>query len=84
VRMTIEFDNEQGTSGTIMTCPLWIGRLIGRKPRVAHIYFSDVTHDWRFADGGWVGSALEQRINDERRWRTVKSLPAARALEPAK
>jgi len=85
VRVEIEFDDERGMRGTLTLRPSWIGRLFGRRTRVARVFLSDQTRDWHFAyDGEWVGSDLEARIKQERRWRTVSELPPAHALEPSK
>lgn len=81
--VTIKFEDDRGTRATLTSTPSWIGRLFGRRPRVARIYLSAVPNGgWRFVDYGWVGFDLEQRITDELRWRTVDELPAARALKP--
>lgn len=75
--MTIEFADERGTAGTITTHPSWLGRLFGRKPRVAH-FFRSQRDDWRFSyDGEWVGTDLTKALDEERRWRTVSELPVA-------
>jgi hypothetical protein len=77
----IEFDEERGTCATLTMRPSWLARLVGRRPRIARIFWSDAMNDWRFVDGGWVGSDLEERINDEQRWRMAADLPSARVLE---
>ena len=82
--MTIEFDNERGTSGTITRRPSWLGRLFGGKPHVAHFHRSRDDYDWRFSyDGAWVGTDLTKALDEERRWRTLGDLPTA-VLEPPK
>ena len=81
MQVAIEFDDERGTRATLTTRPSWLGWLFGHRPRAARIFLSEASNAWRFVDGGWVGSDLERRINNERRWRMVDELPSARALE---
>lgn len=84
MKVTIEFDDERGTRARITMKPSWLGRLFGAQSRVARIFLSDGSNDWRFVDGEWVGSALEARIKHERRWRAVADLPSASVLETSK
>lgn len=77
MKLTILFDDETATQGTLIQEPSWIERLFGRRPRRAQVYFSSSGNGWYFADRTWVGEKLELAIKDEKRWRTVLELPEA-------
>ena len=78
-RITISFDDERGTHGTVTSTPSWLARLFGRRPRVARVFWSTVSLHWCFVDCFPVDDDLELIIKDQLRWRTINKLPFAKA-----
>lgn len=80
-RITVQFDDESGTRGTVTSTPSRLARLFGRRSRVARVFWSTVSLHWCFVDGACVGDDLERTIQDQLRWRTVNPLPSAQARQ---
>ena len=80
-RITVEFDDDRGTSGTATSTPSWLARLFGRRARSARVFWSSVQIGWCFVDGARVDEDLERVIKDQLRWRSVKQLPSAQVRQ---
>lgn len=80
-RITVDFDDDRGTNGTVTSTPSWLARLFGRRVRRARVFWSSVHIGWCFVDGARVDEDLELIIKDQLRWRSVKQLPSAQARQ---
>lgn len=78
-RITVDFENEERTIGTMTVWPSWVRRLFGARARFARVHRNAA--GWWYVDGGSVPYDLERKLDDQRRWQEVVGLPAVRLEE---
>jgi hypothetical protein len=70
----VQFDDTlQLSRATLTVEPSWLGKLFGRRRRVARIYYRDLggphLSDWLYeVDDAHVEPALVKIVNERRRW----------------
>lgn len=84
MRVVVEFDDQARTRARVTVLPSWLGRLFGRRPRTARIYYRDLggphLSDWLFeVDGDRLPTDLAKIVGHERRWQT-RDVPTARTI----
>lgn len=85
MRVLVDFDDAKRTRATLRVVPSWLGRLFGRREKIARIYYRDLggphLSSWLYeTDDDYLGSDLEKIVKRARRWQDQHDVPRARAV----